>query len=304
MKRLFLLFPCLLYLITNWAVSGEAEFFNDEADVIKAKLDNSSLGVPIFIRSHKSEDRLSADVYGKLNYPFSKIQQVFSSPANWCEIVTLSPNVKACTHQKKQKYNELDFYVGRKVYETPEDAYVLNYQYHLAENTADILNIVLVAKEGPMATRNYRIELQAIPAPNSTYLRIHTSYEPSFFSQLATSTYLTTLGRDKVGFSVVGSRKNGNPDYVKGVKGIIERNVMRYYLAMLAFMDTETLPNHDQFSLRNQRWFDLSEKFARQLHEMERAEYLKTKALERRNQYILQTKLNKNTNIRSKNIAY
>lgn len=303
LKLLFLLFFNFLCLAVVYAFPGEAEFFNNDPDLIKAKLSDSSLGVPIFIRSNQSEGKLSAEVYGKLSYSFTEIQNALSSPANWCEIVTLNLNIKACTHQTNHKHIELDFYVGRKTYETPEDAYVLNYQYQLKEKTKNTLSIILAADEGPMATSNYRIELQAIPAPNGTYLRINTSYEPSFFSQLATSTYLTTLGRDKVGFSVVGEGKDDNPQYVKGVKGMIERNVMRYYLATMAFLDTRDLPQTNQFSTRSERWFDLTEQFVRQLHEMERAEYLNTKQLERRNQYILQAKLNGNTNISPKKLA-
>jgi len=301
LKPLILMSFNFFALAASYAVSGEAEFFNNESGTIKAKLNNSSLGVPIFIRSKESEDLLSAEVYGKLSYPFSDIQNSLSKPANWCEIVTLNLNIKACTHQAKHKPIKLDFYVGRKVYETPEDAYLLNYQFQVEEKTPETLSIVLSADEGPMATSNYRIELQAIPAPNGTYLRIHTSYEPSFFSRVATSTYLTTLGRNKIGFSIVAKQENGEPQYVKGVKGVVERNVMRYYLATIAFLDTRELPQADQFATRSLRWFDLTEQFVQQLHEMERNEYIDAKLLERRNQYVLQAKINDSANFSFKN---
>jgi len=301
MKLLPFLGFSLYFLFASYTVAGETEFFNNNANLIKAKLDNSSLGVPIFIQSNDGEKKVSAEVYGKLSYTFGEVQNALSSPANWCEIVTLNLNIKACTHRSNHKPIGLDVYVGGKEYETPEDAYVLNYQYHLEKNTQDTISILLAANEGPMSTSNHRIELQAIPAQNGTYLRIRTSYEPSFYSRIATSTYLKTLGRNKIGFSVVANGENGDPRYVKGIKGVIERNVMRYYLATVAFLDTRDLPQADQFRTRSLRWFNLTEQFVRQLHEMERTEYLNTKQLERRNQYILQARLNDNTNISLKN---
>lgn len=291
-KQLITAIFVFLHLAPALAQTGEAAFFANNEVVIKAKLNNPAFGVPVVIHSNENVERLSAEVYGKLSYPFNEVQDALVSPANWCEIVTLNLNIKACTHEENHKVMELNFYVGRKIYETPDDAYLLNYQYQLKKITKNELSIILTADKGPMGTSNYRIELQIIPAAAGTYLRIRTSYQPSLFSRLATSTYLTTLGRNKEGFSVVATAENGNPLYAKGVKGVVERNVMRYYLATVAFLDTRELPQDDRFSKRSQRWFDLTEQFARQLHEMERAEYLNIKYLERQNQNVLQARLN------------
>ena len=54
--------------------------------------------------------------------------------------------------------------------------------------------------------------------------------------------YLATIGRDKVGFSIVGSRADGQPVYVHGTRGVIERNTMRYYVAIEAYLSTMALP--------------------------------------------------------------
>ncbi len=54
--------------------------------------------------------------------------------------------------------------------------------------------------------------------------------------------YLATIGRDKVGFSIVGSRADGQPVYVHGTRGVIERNTMRYYVAIEAYLGTMALP--------------------------------------------------------------
>jgi hypothetical protein len=72
------------------------------------------------------------------------------------------------------------------------------------------------------------------------------------------------------------------------VKGILERNAMRYYLALEAFFATRHLPEPERFEARIDYWFELTSRFPRQLWEMEREEYLLTKRLEWRQQQRLQ----------------
>ena len=93
--------------------------------------------------------------------------------------------------------------------------------------------------------------------------------------------YLKTLARNKVGFTVVETDENGNPVYVKGLEGMIERNAMRYYLALKTYLQTLKLPPEDRFEAAISTWFDMTEQYATQLHEMERSEYLEQKRKER-----------------------
>jgi hypothetical protein len=75
---------------------------------------------------------------------------------------------------------------------------------------------------------------------------------------------------------------------VEGVRGTIERNTMRYYLALEAVLETWDLPTNDRFEARIRRWFALTERYHPQLHEMNRAEYLQAKRQEHINQLRLQ----------------
>jgi hypothetical protein len=93
--------------------------------------------------------------------------------------------------------------------------------------------------------------------------------------------YLATTGRNKVGFTVTGTQPDGQPDYVRGVRGIVERNTMRYYLAIDAYLSAFAAPAAEQFERRLQYWFDAIERYPRQLHEMERTAYLDMKRSER-----------------------
>jgi hypothetical protein len=52
---------------------------------------------------------------------------------------------------------------------------------------------------------------------------------------------------------------------------------MRYYLAIDAYLDSLKAPPAQQLENRLQAWFDATERYPRQLHEVERDAYLSMK---------------------------
>jgi hypothetical protein len=106
---------------------------------------------------------------------------------------------------------------------------------------------------------------------------LHLGYGLSYggASRLAMRLYLGTLGRDKVGFTRV--QRDGQDDYVDGVRGVVERNTMRYYLAIDAYLDSLAAAPGGQLERRLRAWFDATERYPRQLHEVERDAYLRMK---------------------------
>jgi hypothetical protein len=109
------------------------------------------------------------------------------------------------------------------------------------------------------------------------------AYGYGFTARVAMQTYLATLGRDKVGFSVV-DHKDGKPVYIGGVLGLLERNTMRYYLAIDAYLGAYSLPPAEQAEKRIRDWYASTERYARQLHEMDQSDYLDMKRKELRAQ--------------------
>jgi hypothetical protein len=79
--------------------------------------------------------------------------------------------------------------------------------------------------------------------------------------------------------------------YVGGVKGAIERNAMRYFLALDAFLDTMHLPEEVRYEGSLQTFFDATERYPRQLRERGREEYLEAKMREREVQLELQERI-------------
>jgi hypothetical protein len=74
--------------------------------------------------------------------------------------------------------------------------------------------------------------------------------------------------------------RSGDDGFVGGMRGVVERNTMRYYMAIDAYLDSLALPGEQQVERRLQAWFDATEKFPRQLHEVEREDYLRMKRAE------------------------
>jgi hypothetical protein len=71
-----------------------------------------------------------------------------------------------------------------------------------------------------------------------------------------------------------------------GTRGAVERNTMRYHLAIKAYLDALPVAPAEQFEKRLQNWFTATESYSRQLHEMDRATYLDMKRREYQRQQI------------------
>ncbi len=69
---------------------------------------------------------------------------------------------------------------------------------------------------------------------------------------------------------------------------MIERNAVRYHLAVKAYLDTLGVSEPQRFERRLEHWFELTSGYRTQLFEMERDEYLRCKRQEGANQLRLQ----------------
>ncbi|NIP72303.1 MAG: hypothetical protein GWO16_04395 [Gammaproteobacteria bacterium] len=259
-----------------------------EYAAVRKPVQDSPFDEALWVRSETEGHRLSADVYSEMDYPFSVLIDAVGTPANWCRFIPLNLNVKSCVYDDREEPVRLAIYVGRKYYEEPEDAYRMEYRYRVEERTPDYLRVALVADEGPLGTRDHGIVAEVARLGQKSLVHVRSRYRSSWRSRIATSIYLSTLGSDKIGFSVVGTDDAGELEFVKGVNGIVERNAMRYYFTLEAFLATLEEPANQRFEQRIQTWFDLTERYARQLHELKRGEYLEAKRRERGNQVRLQ----------------
>lgn len=244
---------------------------------LRDQLAQNEFGRPLVLESQEDGKNVRGDVYAVIAAPYAKVDQSLRNPANWCEVMILHPNTKQCEADQRA----LHVSVGRKIEQPVEDAYALNLNYSVASSTADYFQVQLLAKEGPLGTSNYRIIVEAVAIPGGrTFLHLSYSYGSSFAGQMATKAYLATAGRSKVGFSTVGGETNGKPQYIGGVRGAVERNAMRYYLAIEAYLQSLNAPPSNQFDKRLNTFFAGLEQYPLQLREMDRSTYFVMKRRE------------------------
>lgn len=247
---------------------------------LRSRLAANALGIPVSIESLEQDDLIQGEVSAILERPFAELQSRLALPQQWCRLALLHIDISACTSARTDGQDWMTFYSAGKSYATPEHSYPLQFHFQQLQARDDYLQLLLKADSGPFGTHDYRITLAAIPVPQGSFLRMTYAFHSSAISRLATQAYLSTLGRDKVGFTVLGRLPDGSPDYLRGTRGVIERNVARYYFALQAFMESQDLPPDQQFAHASERWFDLAERHPRQLHELERAQYLDIKRRE------------------------
>ncbi|RPH66073.1 MAG: hypothetical protein EHM83_04875 [Burkholderiales bacterium] len=244
---------------------------------MRAQLEASPLGVPVVVTSSEDGEQVRGEVHALLPMPFEDLSARLSVPRDWCQIVLLHLNVKACTHERAASQDWLTVHSGRKTHENVGKTYPLRFAFRATRAGTDQLDIDLSAATGPMGTRDYRLALAAVAVPQGSFLRFSYAYRSSTLSRLAVGTYLATIGRDKVGFTVVGKGRDGQPEYVGGDRGIVERNAVRYYFAIQAYLEGFAVPGAQRVERNLGRWFELTERYPTQLRELERSEYLRGK---------------------------
>jgi hypothetical protein len=159
------------------------------------------------------------------------------------------------------------------------------FAYHVDSVGNDYFSVVLQAPTGPLSTRNLRILMEAVPYEDHRSL-LHMTYAYSYgrAARWAMQGYLATIGSAKLGFSIVGRSTDGQAIRAGGTRGVLERNTMRYYLAIEAYLAVDRLPASQQAQQSLQDWFTATERYPQQLHEIDRAAYIDMKLRELRRQ--------------------
>lgn len=256
----------LLALLTALALSPLAAGQSAEAlrlrhaDLARPLAENA-FHRPLVIESSEAARSLKGDVYAVIDAPYAAAAAALKSPGHWCDVFMLHLNVKGCTYAGEK----LTVAMGRKFEQPAEDAYAVEFTYRVASATDDYERLALTAASGPFGTKNYDITLEMTGIDERrSFLHLGYAYEYGAAARLAMQGYLATLGRNKVGFTVPG-----------GLRGVIERNAMRYFISIETYLRFPRDPDK-----RFAAWFDETERYARQLHELERDEYLAMKRRE------------------------
>jgi hypothetical protein len=263
------------------APSPDALVLRGQHEALRDAFTRSPFQRPLVVQSSEANDELKGEIYAIVDHPFNTTVQVLKDKARLCEVLMLHQNVKRCRAAGDVPSDAMALVVGRKAQHTPEQGYRMDFKFNVAATAPDFVRVQLAADSGPMGTRDHRVTVQAAPLDASRSF-LHLSYAYSFggIARMATQAYMTTAGRDKVGFTVTGKTEDGKPVYINGVRGMIERNAMRYFLGIEAYFGAMAAPPAQQQEKRLHDWFALTEQHPRQLHELERDEYLAIKRRE------------------------
>ncbi|MFC0693488.1 hypothetical protein [Paraburkholderia humisilvae] len=273
-----LVLACIAPLTPSFAADNPAAALRDKYQSLAPQLANNPFHRPLYLDSTEASNLLKGSIYAVINYPFATVSGALndpaSGPANWCDVLILHLNIKYCHATTDSNGSTLNVNLGKKVEEKLSSTFRVAFNYHPDVARSDYFRVDLSADTGPMSTKDYHIVLEAV-ALDSTRTFIHLTYSYGYGAagRLAMKTYLATIGSDKVGFS----KSADSGDYIGGVRGLVERNTMRYYLAIDAYLASLSAPAGQQLDDRLNRWFDATEQYPRQLHEVEKDDYIQMK---------------------------
>ncbi len=252
---------------------------------LRDQLAHNEFKQPLYMESAEGSNDVKGRVYAVVDHPFATLRTTLARADCWCDILILPANVKQCRASAGQPESKISMSIGRKLDTAIENAHRLDLRYQLAAQTADYLQVQLSADSGPLGTRDYRMTLEAIPLDaRRSFIHMSYAYGYNAAARMAMKMYLSTVGSSKVGFSVVDRTADGQPVYVGNVRGVMERNTMRYYLAIDAYLNSLSAPSHEQVERRLRTWFAATERYPLQLREVELAEYLDSKRKDVRRQ--------------------
>lgn len=276
----WVLFLAMLCMLPE-ARGQDAAALRSRHSALRDQLASNAFQKPLVLISTQNSKTLKGDVYAVIAQPYSVVGQALRDMNHWCDILILHLNVKQCLTRRSGDQPTLSLALGRKVEQPQAATYQVDFDYRVVADRPDYQAVQLHADEGPLGTQDYRIVCEATPIDaQRSFVHMSYSYGYGVAARLAMSTYLATIGHDKVGFTVIERQADGQPVYIGGVRGLLERNTMRYYLAIEAYLGAFTLPKAAQGEKRLRDWFDATERYPRQLHELSREEYLSMKRKE------------------------
>jgi len=212
---------------------------------------------PLHLASTQSSGEVGGTLYGVVDVPFSRIDGALADAAAWCGVLILDPNVHRCA----SRASAVDVEFGES--NTP-----VAFTFHGAADADDYLQVRLTASDGPLGTKDHAIAFEGAPLDASRSI-VHLTFSQRFgvAARIAMAAYFNTVGRSKVGFTIVDRDGSGRPVYVRDLRGGVERNLMRYYLGIVAYLDSLSAPPEQRADRRVRTWLALTERYPLQLRE-------------------------------------
>lgn len=264
-------------LVSTTAQAQDAGALRARHAALHEQLAKNPFGRPLHVESSTSGGAHKGEIYAVIDKPYSVVAPALARPAHWCDILTLQVNIKRCNASDEG----LAAFITRKAREPVDSAHRVDFRYHLATAGANYLNVALRARSGPVGTRDYEIVVEAAPLDSGrTFMHMSYAYTLGSMARFAMDAYLAGAGREKFGFSVVDRLPDGRPVYVDGVRGVVERSSMRYYLAVEAYLDSLAAPQGQRLEARLRRWYTATARYPQLRETVGPDEYVEMKRRE------------------------
>lgn len=254
----------------------------DIADDLRRLLSNPqapALAPGLYLQSTVTDMHAQGQVLARLPVPLSQARAALRSPRSWCLLLMLHPNVWDCeVPAAGPSRTVLQMLMGQQRVAVIGTTHRLTLAWTLARDDDAGLWLELMAEQGPMGTRDYRISAR-IEALDDTHSALELRFSNAFTRAglWLAELYVNTAGRNRIGFTIERLDAEGRPVHVRGLRGSVERNTMRFHLAVQSWLAVQPLPAAQRIPRALEAWFDGSERHAAQLHEVEREEYLQMK---------------------------
>jgi hypothetical protein len=270
--------PALFFLtcICGNAEAQDAGSLRARHAALKEQLANNPFGRSLHVESTTSGAAHKGEIYAVIEQPYGVVAPALARAAHWCDILALQVNVKRCNASDDGE--TLAAFITRKPRDPAESAHRVDFRYNLVAASADYLHVALTSPSGPVGTRDYAIRLEAAPLDSRrTFMHMSYAYTLGAMARFAMDAYLAGAGRDKFGFSVVDRLPDGRPVYVDGVRGVVERSAMRYYLAVEAYLESLAAQPGQRLEARLRRWYAATERYPQLREAVGPGEYLEMK---------------------------
>lgn len=283
-----MLLAVMLFACAGWAQSGGPQLagpagLHARRQAFESRLTDNAFNRALVLESVEGARTLQGDVHAVVDHPFAAVRTALGNAHEWCEVLILHLNTKYCQRRADAGGKpQIELRIGKKHDQALSAATRVAFAFREVRTGPDYFAVELRAPVGPFDTSDYGIVLEAVPLEGGrTFLHMGYSFSFGGMSRMAMQLYLSTIGRDKVGFTIVASpQPDAQPQYLGGMRGLVERNTMRYYLAIDAYLEALDAPPAERPERRLREWFDATERYARQLHELDRAAYLAMKQRE------------------------
>lgn len=284
---------CLLCLVLMLCPGRDAlaGLYADQAAILEAIRTSPLDGEPVHPVSVEERGAVHGEVHAILDAPFEALVRQLDSAEAWCEIFFLHFNIKACVLERKEAHpgQEIRLHIGRKRYQDPEVVERLGMRFEAQHLNTEAFLVRLQAERGPHGLRDLSLELSAMRLDaERSLLRMRYALRYGALGRMTLALYFSVGGRDRIGFTVEGVDEAGQPVHVSGMRGMIERNTLRFYFALKAYLRE---PGPARLEQRLIAWFELTERHPEQLREMPLGSYVAQKLREHHDQVAIQARI-------------